>query len=400
MFVPVVAAILHADLDAFFASVEQRDDPALRGRPMAVGGGVILAASYEARAYGVRSAMGGAVARRRCPDLVVVPPRFSAYVEASRAVFAIFRDTAPDVEPLSIDEAFLDVRGLERISGTPAAIARALRRRVREEVGLPLSVGVATTKHLAKVMSAQAKPDGLRVVEPGEELAVLHPLPVEALWGVGPATAQRLHAAGMRTVGQVAARPRADLVALLGRATGGHLHALAHNRDPRRVRTGRGRRSFGSQSALGRRRRTAAELDAVLLALADRVTRRMREKGRTGRTVILRMRFGDFARATRSKTLPRPTAASATVTAALRELLAAEDELVRDRGLTLVGVTVTNLARDDGQLELPLDRAAGVAVAVDAAVDGVRRRFGTQALQRAALLRDGPEHQPWLQPDE
>ena len=230
-----MASILHADLDAFFAAVEQRDDPGLRGRPVIVGPGVVLAASYEARARGVRSAMGGARARRLCPEAIVVSPRFSAYVQASRDVFAIFEETAPVVEAVSIDEAFLDVSGLERISGTPVAIARRLRREVREQVGLPISVGVATTKHLAKVASNAAKPDGLLAIAPGEELAFLHPLPVGRLWGVGAATEARLREHGIVTVGQLAGLPEGVLMTILGRATGRKLHAIAHNRDPRRV---------------------------------------------------------------------------------------------------------------------------------------------------------------------
>src|SRR5688572_10123760 len=228
------ATILHADLDSFFASVEQRDDPRLRGRPVIVGMGVVLAASYEARAYGIHSAMGGSIAKRLCPHAAVVSPRMEAYSEASKAVFAVFRDTTPLVEGISIDEAFLDVRGLRRISGTPEEIAVKLRRDVLEQVGLPITVGVACTKFLAKVASAVAKPDGLLVVPPGEELAFLHPLPVERLWGVGPVTSKRLREHGLTTVADVAAREEAELVDLLGRAAGRHLHALAHNRDPRR----------------------------------------------------------------------------------------------------------------------------------------------------------------------
>src|SRR5215831_1963022 len=251
--------VLHADADAFFASVEQRDDPRLRGRPVIVGGGVVLAASYEAKAYGIRTAMGGRQARGLCPDAIVVPPRFSAYVEASRAMFAVFEDTSPVVEGLSIDEAFLDVRGMERIAGTPAEIAERLRREVRERVGLPITVGVARTKFLAKVASGVGKPDGLLVVPPDGELAFLHPLPVERLWGVGAVTAAKLHERSIRSVGEVAALPEAALVAMLGRASGRHLHALAHNRDPRPVQVGRRRGSIGSQCALGRRRREPGE---------------------------------------------------------------------------------------------------------------------------------------------
>lgn len=396
MFVSTGAHILHADLDAFFASVEQRDDPSLRGRPVIVGPGVVMAASYEARAYGIRSAMGGAKARRLCPHAVVVPPRFDAYVQASRDVFAIFHATTPVVEKLSIDEAFLDVRGLEHLKGTPEQIARRLRREVREQVGLPLSVGIATTKHLAKVLSAAAKPDGMLLVEAGAEREYLRPLPVEKLWGVGPATAARLHRADLRTVGEVALLSEDELVAVVGRGAGRRLHALANNRDPRRVQRGTRRRSFGSQSAMGRGPHRPEKLDRLAVSLADRVTRRMRAKGATGRTVVLRLRFEDYTRVTRSRTLPRATAASGEVLAALRALLDAERETIADRGITLLGITVTNLARDDGQLELPLD--APSRAALDAAVDRVRDRFGTTAMQRGVLVRAGEREQAWLVP--
>src|SRR4051812_13862607 len=264
--------VLHADADAFFASVEQRDDPRLRGRPVIVGGGVVLAASYEAKAHGIRTAMGGRQARRLCPEAIVVPPRFSAYTEASRALFAVFEDLSPVVEGLSIDEAFLDVRGMERIAGTPAQIAVRLRTVVRERVGLPITVGVARTKFLAKVASGVAKPDGLLVVPPERELAFLHPLPVERLWGVGKVTGAKLRALGITTVGEVARLPETALVSMLGKGSGRHLHALAHNRDPRMVRTGVRRRSMGTQHALGRAPpRTWEALDAVLVALVDRL---------------------------------------------------------------------------------------------------------------------------------
>jgi DNA polymerase IV len=379
------ASILHADLDAFYASVEQRDDPRLRGRPVIVGAGVVLAASYEAKAFGVRTAMGGIEARRLCPRAVVVPPRMSAYAEASKAVFRVFDDTSPLVEGLSIDEAFLDVRGLEHIAGTPAEIAARLRRDVRERVGLPITVGVARTKFLAKVASGVAKPDGLLVVPPEGELAFLHPLPVERLWGVGPATARKLHGRRISTVADVARLDESVLVAMLGRGAGRHLHALAHNRDPRPVVAGRRRRSIGSQCALGRSRKTPDAVDAVLVSLVDRVTRRMRIAGRTGRTVVLRLRFGDFSRATRSHTLPRPTAHTETILLTARWLFAGATPELERRGLTLVGVSVANL-EDDGalQLVLPLDRFSGSAL--DAALDEVRRRFGSAAVTRAVLL--------------
>src|SRR4051812_479973 len=297
-----------------------------------------MAASYEARARGVRSAMGGARARQLCPDAVIVEPHFYAYVEASKAVFEIFRDAAPVVEAMSIDEAFLDVSGLERISGRPPQIAAELRREVRERVGLPLSVGVARTKHLAKVASAAAKPDGLLVVPPDREEAFLHPLPVDALWGVGPKTSEKLHARGIRTVGQLARHSEGTLVSMLGRASGRHVHALANNRDPRRVERTRGRRSFGSQCALGRGPKSFEALDVTLIALCERVTRRMRAKHRAGRTVVLRLRFGDFARITRSRTLPFPTAATETVLETARALLADARGVIERRGITLIGI--------------------------------------------------------------
>jgi DNA polymerase-4 len=383
------ATILHADLDAFYASVEQRDDPRLRGRPVVVGGGVVLAASYEAKAFGIRTAMGGAQARRLCPWAITVPPRMAAYTEASRAVFEVFEDTTPLVEGLSIDEAFLDVGGLGRVSGTPTAIARTLRAAVRERVGLAITVGVARTKFLAKVASAVAKPDGLLVVEPDRELAFLHPLPVERLWGVGPKTAAKLHDRGIRLVGEVARLDEPSLVAMLGPASGRHLHALAHNRDPRRVEVGRRRRSIGSQCALGRRLRTPAEVDAVAVAIVDRVTRRMRKAGRVGRTVTLRLRFEDFARVTRSHTLPRATAHTPTVLATMRLLLAEARPLIAERGLTLVGLSVGNLD-DRGylQLTLPFDRHASLAL--DQVLDDVHERFGSTAINRAVLLGRDP----------
>jgi DNA polymerase-4 len=388
MFVPS-ASILHADLDAFFASVEQRDDRRLRGRPVIVGAGVVLAASYEAKAHGVQTAMGAKEARRLCPGAVVVPPRFSAYVEASKAVFRVFDDTTPLVEALSIDEAFLDVRGLERSSGTPGEIAVRLRHEVRERVGLPITVGVARTKFLAKVASGVAKPDGLLVVPPERELAFLHPLPVERLWGVGAVTARKLHGHAITTVSQVAALPEDLLCGIVGRATGRQLHALSHNRDPRSVRPGRRRGSIGSQRARGRRPWSPADVDADLVALVDRVTRRLRAARRVGRTVVLRLRFDDFTRATRSHTLPHPTASTAVILGCARLLLRASLPLLEQRGLTLVGIAVANL--DDArvsQLTLPLGGRDDDAL--DTVVDQVRERFGTDAIRRAVLLDRSP----------
>jgi DNA polymerase-4 len=383
MFVCDRATILHADLDSFYASVEQRDDPRLRGRPVVVGKGVVLAASYEAKRFGVASAMGGRRARLLCPQIIAVTPRFSAYLAASRAVFAVFADTAPVVEGLSIDEAFLDVRGLEHISGTPTEIAIKLRERVRREVGLPITVGVARTKFLAKVASAVAKPDGLLVVEPADELDFLHPLPVERLWGVGPKTATRLRGFGLRTVADVAALDETRLIDLLGRAQGHKLHALAHNRDPRPVRAGRRRRSIGAQRALGSRPRPTQEIYASLIGLVDRVARRLRAADRVCRTVVVRLRFADYERATRSRTLARPTADTLTIAKAAAGLLECQLALIDQRGLTLIGVALTNLCDRTGvQLALPFDRRTDL----DAAADQIRDRFGAAALTRGSLV--------------
>ncbi|MEX2622707.1 MAG: DNA polymerase IV [Acidimicrobiia bacterium] len=383
------ATILHADLDAFYASVEQRDNPRLRGRPVIVGSGVVLAASYEARAFGVRGAMGGSLARRLCPQAIVVEPRISAYSEASKAVFEVFNDTTPLVEGLSIDEAFLDVGGLWKISGTPTEIAVRLRSRVLEQVGLPITVGVARTKFLAKVASGVAKPNGLLVVSPDRELAFLHPLPVERLWGVGSVTAGKLHGRGISTVGEVAELAEATLITLLGRGSGRHLHALAHNRDPRPVQVGRRRRSIGSQRALGRSRRSPEAVDAILIGLVDRVTTRLRKAGRVGRTVMLRLRFDDFSRATRSYTLPEPTAQTHTILAALQGLLATATPMIEMQGLTLIGISVANLDDDSAvQLELPFDRQRGRGL--DLAIDDLHDRFGSSSVTRAVLLGKDP----------
>ncbi len=379
------ATILHADADSFYASVEQRDDPSLRGRPVIVGMGVVLAASYEAKAFGVRTPMGGREALRLCPGAVVVRPRMEAYSEASKALFDVFGDTTPFVEGISIDEAFLDVGGLRMIAGTPEEIAVRLRREVRERVGLPVTVGVARTKFLAKVASRVAKPDGLLVVPPDAELEFLHPLPVQALWGVGPATAGKLHHHGVTTVAQVARMSESALVSLLGRAAGRHLHALAHNRDPRPVVVGKRRRSIGTQRALGRRRRTPEELDADLVALIDRLSRRLRKAHRVCRTVVLRLRFDDFARATRSITVPEATGRTETLLAVARGLLDAAMPTIRSRGCTLVGVTFTNLM-DDSAIQLALPFRRDRADAADSAMDAVRERFGSGSIARAVVL--------------
>jgi DNA polymerase IV len=398
MFVSEDAHILHADLDSFYASVEQRDDPRLRGRPVIVGAGVVLAASYEAKACGVRTAMGGATARRLCPDAAVVPPRMTAYAEASKAVFAVFADITPLVEGISIDEAFLDVGGLRRVSGTPIEIAVRLRAEVRGQVGLAITVGIARTKFLAKVASQVAKPDGLLYVPPDGELAFLHPLPIERLWGVGRVTSVKLRDRGIFTVADVAGLPENALVAMLGPASGHHLHALAHNRDPRPVVVGRRRHSIGSQRALGRRRVDLPDLEGTLAGLVDRVTRRLRAAHRVCRTVVLRLRFDDFTRATRSHTLASPTDNTAVVLSAARSSLHAVVPLILESGLTLIGITLANLDPVDAiQLELPFREAA--LSRLDAAMDGVRDRYGTAALTRAALLGRDPGLTVPLLPD-
>jgi DNA polymerase-4 len=355
-------------------------------------GGVVLAASYEAKAFGIRTAMSGGRARRLCPHAVVVPPRMSVYSEASKAVYRVFEDTTPSVEGLSIDEAFLDVRGMERLSGSPPEIAARLRREVLEHVGLPITVGVARTKFLAKVASGVAKPDGLLVVPPDRELEFLHPLPVERLWGVGPVTSEKLRRLGITTVREVAHLGEGALVAILGQASGRKLHALAHNRDPRRVQVGRRRRSMGSQRALGRRSgRTPAELDATILAIADRLGRRLRAARRVCRTVTLRLRFDDFSRATRSYTFRESTAHTQVILGVARDLMHAATPMIRQRGVTLIGLTLSNLD-DDAAIQLALPFGRRSSIALDRALDVVRDRYGTDAVTRAVLL--GRDHGP------
>jgi len=394
----MAAHILHADLDAFYASVEQRDNPDLRGRPVIVGGGVVLAASYEAKELGVRTAMGAGQWRQLCPHALVVPPRFEAYSAASKAVFAIFSDTTPLVEGISIDEAFLDVGGLGRIAGSPLDIALRLRARVQREVGLAITVGVARTKFLAKVASGVAKPDGLLYVPPDSELEFLHPLPVQRLWGVGAVTAAKLAERGIYTVGDVAELRERGLVAMLGPASGRHLFALAHNQDPRPVVVGRRRRSIGAQRALGRSRPSFAEIEGYLLALLDRVTKRLRTARRVCRTLTVRLRFDDFTRATRGHTLPAATDNTAALAAAARTVLADNRALIAERGLTLIGITLSGLDNADAlQLELPYARSARLDL--DTATDRIRDRFGTGSLTRAAMLHRDPGLAVPLLPD-
>ncbi|MFH5211194.1 DNA polymerase IV [Antrihabitans sp. NCIMB 15449] len=379
------ATILHADLDSFYASVEQRDDPTLRGRPVLVGGGVVLAASYEAKAFGVRSPMNGREALRLCPQAVVVGPRMSAYSEASKAVFDIFRDTTPLVEGISVDEAFLDVGGLRKIAGSPSDIAEKLRKRVRDEVGLPITVGIARTKFLAKVASAVGKPDGLLLVPPETELEFLHPLPVERLWGVGAVTAKKLHEHGIRTVGQIAERNESALSSILGQASSRHLYALSWARDPRHVQVGKRRRSIGSQRAIGRRPRPPAELDAIVVGIVERLGKRLRAAHRVTRTIVLRLRFDDFTRATRSRTVFEPTARNDLILQVARGLLDDALPLIAERGCTLIGLSLSNLDDDNAiQLALPFDADSNGSL--DCTIDSLRDRFGSAAVTKAVLI--------------
>lgn len=390
-----VRTILHADLDSFYASVEQRDDPALRGRPVLVGGGIVTAASYEAKAYGVRPPMNEREARRLCPHAITVRPRMDAYSAASAAVFEIFRDTSPLVEGISIDEAFIDVTGLARLVGDGPSIAATLRHRVLSEVGLPLSVGVATTKFLAKVASAVSKPNGLLVVEAGRELDFLHPLPIERLWGVGPVTSTKLRSRGLNTVADLAALDEGQLVSILGPGWGRHVHALCHNKDHRRVDTGRRRRSIGSQRAFPRGGITPEGADLMLLDVVERVMGRLRRADRVARTVTVRLRFGDFVNATRSHTLPQATNTTPVALLAGRRLLHDAWPEVERRGLTKIGFALSGLGSADVvQLALPFDgfTAGRDRSSLDRAVDEIAERFGRQTVRRTALLgRDAPD---------
>ncbi len=400
MFPRLEASVLHADLDSFYASVEQRDDPKLKGRPVAVGGGIVLAASYEAKRMGVYTPMSERAAKRVCPDLVVMPPRFEAYMEASKSVFDVFHDTTPIVEGLSIDEAFLDVSGLRRIAGTPTEIAIRLRADVRQRVGLAITVGIARTKFLAKVASAVGKPDGLLVVEPEGELEFLHPLGVGRLWGVGAVTERKLHERGLRTVGEMAQLSESHLVAILGRGAGRHLYALAHNQDPRPVEGGRRRGSIGSQRALGRGPKSAVEIETTMLGIVDRVTRRMRSADRVGRTVIVRFRFDDFQRATRSHSLSTHTNATEPIRHTVVSLLDEAMPMLLERGLTLLGLSVgglKNAAESAEQLTLSLDGCDRGRL--DEALDDLKRRFGTGAVMRASLIGRDQGFQTPMLPD-
>jgi DNA polymerase IV len=382
-----IAGILHADLDAFYASVEQLLDPSLRGRPIAVGGGVVLAASYEARAFGIRSGMPGRRARELCPDLVFVGGHFSEYQRLGDAAIGVLADYTPDVERISIDEAFADVSGCGRLFGSPAHIAKTVRARVRCEVGLPISIGVARTKHLAKIASQVAKPDGLLIVDPKAELAFLHDLPVELMWGVGPATKLRLTDLGIETIGALAKCSPGALEHVLGRAAGTKLVALAWNRDPRQIQAHTRAHSAGAQSALGRRPAAESVFRPVLQHLAERIASRLRAKDRPARTVTVRVRFADLRSVTRSLTLPAPICATAALSEIAIELVRS---VLRDhpaeKTISLLAISASHLGSADLQLELPFRLAddgvrpgtrKGLALSrADRAMDRIRTRFG------------------------
>ncbi len=400
------ATILHADLDAFYASVEQLLDPSLRGIPISVGGAVVLAASYEAKAHGVTAGMPGWKARELCPALRFVGGHFRDYQRLGDLVVAVFRDFTPLVERISIDEAFLDVAGARRLFGSPAVIAETLRRRVRSEIGLPVSVGVARTKHLAKIASQVAKPDGLVVVEPDGEIAFLRPLPIRLMWGVGPVTQARLLSRGIRTIGELADTRSSVLHHLLGRAAGTKLGSLAANADPRRIETSRRASSVGAQSALGRRPADVDLLRASLGFLADRVASRLRAADRAGRTVTVRVRFPGLRSVTRSVTLPVAISATRTLTEVALELAAtALADHPDEQEITLLAISVSNLVGEPAlQLELAFDLGddrlrPGTTLgasrwAVHRSVDAVRSRFGREAVSYARTALDGQGRVP------
>ena len=384
--------ILHADLDSFYASVEVLKDPGLRGRPLLVGGtggrGVVTSASYEARAYGCRNAMPMAQARRLCPQAVAIPPDFASYRRLSARVMGVFSDLTPLVEPLSLDEAFLDVRGARALFGDAVAIGRLLRHRVREEIGLPLTVGAAANKFLAKLASTRGKPDGLLVVPAARSLEFLHPLPVEALWGAGQATIAALARYGLRTVGEVAGTPRATLERALGPAAGGALHELAWGRDDRPVVPFEAAKSVGSEETFASDIDDPQRLARELLRCCVRVGRRLREADLAGRTVTLKLRYANFRTITRARTLPQATDTDAELHRVAAELL---ERLRLGRvPVRLIGVAVSNLQPAGAPTQLRLGRQRpGWAAAVRAA-DAVRARFGDAAIDLASLTGERP----------
>lgn len=400
------ATILHADLDSFYASVEQLLDPSLVGKPIAVGGGIVLAASYEAKRFGVKAPMPGWKAKELCPDLLFVSGHFDRYQEFGDKAIKLLSDFTPLVERISIDEAFADVAGTEHLFGTPHEIATTIRRRVRDELGLPISIGIARTKHLAKIGSQVAKPDGLVVIDPAREIEFLHALPVELMWGVGPVTQKKLLDQGISTIGQLAATSSSMLTRLLGPAAGDKLAALAWNRDARHIVTDRRAHSAGAQSALGRKPAVESVFRPALLHLADRIGSRLRAKQLSGRTVTARVRFADLHAVTRSLTLPAPIAATATLAEIAEELVRqALADHPRERFISLLAISVSHLERQPVlQLELPLGlgderhrpgtRRGAARWIADKAVDKVRTRFGWDAIGYGPVALDKREGLP------
>ncbi len=399
--VPAGATILHADLDAFYASVEQMLDPSLRGRPIAVGGGVVLAASYEARQFGVAGGMSGWRAKRLCPHLTFVGGHFSQYQRLGDQVMAVLGDFTPLVQRVSIDEAFMDVTGSVHLFGPPEVIGQRIRDRVRDELGLPISVGAARTKHLAKIASQVAKPNGLVVVDPALERAFLDPLPVGLVWGIGPVTQQRLNERGIHTIGQLAASPDDALRSLLGKVLGGKVSALAANDDRRRVQpTGRAS-SVGAQSAFGRQDIAPDLIRQVLGHLADRVAGRLRAKQRAGRTITVRVRFAGMRTVTRSHTGPQPISATLTMTEMAERLVyTALADHADEHQISLLAISMSNLVDQPVlQMELPLpthvdhldqverpgSRVGAARWAVDHSIDAVRLKFGRSAVGYASV---------------
>jgi DNA polymerase-4 len=381
------ATILHADLDAFYASVEQLLAPALRGKPIAVGGGVVLAASYEAKAFGVQSGMSGRNARQLCPQLIFVSGHFNEYQRLGDEAIQIVSDYTPLVERISIDEAFADVAGCTHLFGPPAEIARTIRRRVRTELGLPISVGVARTKHLAKIASQVAKPDGLVVVDPVSELDFLHDLPVGLMWGVGPVTQARLAEVDVRTIGQLAKMPGRSLERLLGSAAGQKLAALSWNRDPREIKTQRRARSAGAQAALGIEPAEQRIYRPALRHLADRIATRLRARSLSGRTVSIRVRFANLRAVTRSVTFDTPISTTIVLAEIAEGLVRAVlAQYPRERKISLLAIQVSHLAKDDSvQLDLPLGSSV-MRGAADRAVDTIRERFGRDAIGYGSVV--------------
>lgn len=400
------ATILHADLDAFYASVEQLLDPGLRGKPIAVGGGVVLAASYEAKAFGVRGGMPGRKAKELCPQLIFVSGHYGEYQRLGDAAIKVLDDFTPLVERISIDEAFADVAGCTHLFGAPAEIAATVRRRVKAELGLPISVGVARTKHLAKIASQVAKPDGLCIVDPATELEFLHALPVDLMWGVGPVTGARLAEQGITTIGQLAATDSGALRRLLGEAVGDKLGALAWNRDPREIETRHRARSAGAQSALGLKPATDRVIRPALRHLADRIGSRLRARSLAGRTITVRVRWPDFTAITRSASLPQPIAATAMIAEVAEELVrVALLDHPQQTQITLLAISVSHLEKQPVlQLDLPLGlcdeahrpgtRRGAARWLADRAMDRVRDRFGWEAIGYGSVVLEARRSVP------